>query len=82
MRRGKRLAATRRMVSIDEKPVRRCALIIVILDRQYTVSIDEKPVRRCAVNDVDVPEAAVEVSIDEKPVRRCASHAAKSLKNK
>ena len=35
-------------VSIDEKPVRRCARVTHFSWNLYAVSIDEKPVRRCA----------------------------------
>ena len=45
-------------VSIDEKPVRRCARAKwASLDAAY-VSIDEKPVRRCAAESLSHPRSA------------------------
>ena len=65
------LESTRYAVSIDEKPVRRCAIGFTSAwaSCRY-VSIDEKPVRRCAI--CKLGSRPYHVSIDEKPVRRCA----------
>ncbi len=37
-------------MSIDEKPVSRCAFLVPELGNTSQVSIDEKPVSRCAEN--------------------------------
>ena len=40
------------IVSIDEKPVRRCAARSTHVADRRLVSIDEKPVRRCAADAI------------------------------
>ena len=44
-------------MSIDEKPVRRCAHLWLTNEQGDCVSIDEKPVRRCAPKDIHREDA-------------------------
>src|SRR6185437_8513554 len=60
------------MVSIDEKPVRRCARHVVEIENRSRECPSMRNPSGGAPTTFAPPESQKKVSIDEKPVRRCA----------
>ena len=71
-----RRGRTARIVSIDEKPVRRCGLTWAARTQErLRCPSNWGPVRRWRLAGRTAPATSTCLSIDEKPVRRCAAAA-------